>query len=57
MNEQMAGPEVWYLIKTVHRYGNRFYYLLGNVDILLLYKISYKVYKISNEIYKISIKR
>ena len=34
-------------------YGKPFYYLLGNVDILFIYKISYKVYKISN-IYQIS---
>ena len=33
-------------------YGKPFYYLLGNVDILFIYKISYKVYKISN-IYQI----
>ena len=32
-------------------YGKPFYYLLGNVDILFIYKISYKVYKISNKIY------
>ena len=34
-------------------YGKPFYYLLGNLDILFIYKISYKVYKISN-IYQIS---
>ena len=38
-------------------YGKPFYYLLGNLDILLIYKISYKVDRISNEIYKISNKR
>ena len=37
----------------VHVYGKPFYYLLGNVDILFIYKISYKVYKISN-VYQIS---
>ena len=31
-------------------YGKPFYYLLGNVDILCIYKISYKVYKISKNI-------
>ena len=34
-------------------YGKPFYYL-GNIDILLIYKISYILYKISNIIYKIS---
>ena len=32
-------------------YGKPFCYLLGNVDILFIYKISYKVYKISIKIY------
>ena len=32
-------------------YGKPFYHLLGNVDILFIYKISYKVYKISNKKY------
>ena len=32
-------------------YGKPFYYLKGNVDILFIYKISYKVYKISNKIF------
>ena len=36
-----------------HMYGKLFYYLLGNLDILFIYKISYQVYKISN-IYQIS---
>ena len=36
---------------TTHLYGKPFYYLLGNVDILFIYKISYKVYKISSKIY------
>ena len=34
-------------------YGKPFYYLLGNVDILFINKISYKVYKIPY-IYQIS---
>ena len=33
-------------------YDKRIFYLLGNVDILFIYKISYIVYKISN-IYQI----
>ena len=33
--------------------GKPFYYLIGNVDVLFIYKISYQVYKISN-IYQIS---
>ena len=37
--------------KKSEYYGKPFYYLLGNVDILFIYKISYKVYKISNKIY------
>ena len=43
-------PEIEF---SVPEYGKPFYYLLGNVDILFTYKISYKVYKISN-IYQIS---
>ena len=35
-------------VKIDRPYGKLFYYLLGNVDILFIYKISYKVYKISN---------
>ena len=38
-------------LSFVTMYGKPFYYLLGNVDILFIYKISYKVYKISNKIY------
>ena len=34
-------------------YGKLIFYLLGNVDILFIYYISYIVYKISN-IYQIS---
>ena len=32
-------------------YGKPFYYLLGNVDILFIYKISYILYQISNKRY------
>ena len=35
-------------------YGKQFYYLLGNEDILFIYKISFILYQISNKIYKIS---
>ena len=37
--------------RFVHTHGKPFYYLLGNIDILFIYKISYKVYKISYKIY------
>ena len=31
-------------LKYAHMHGKPFYYLLGNVDILFIYKISYTVY-------------
>ena len=34
--------------EATYIYGKPFYYLLGNVYILFISKISYKVYKISN---------
>ena len=37
-----ASRDIW-----SQTYGKPFYYLLDNVDILCIYKISYKVYKIS----------
>ena len=35
-------------------YGKPFYYLLGNIDILFIFEISYILSKISNTIFKIS---
>ena len=49
--EKYSSTRNMYILAEM--YGKPFYYLLGNVDILFIYKISYKVYKISN-IYQIS---
>ena len=49
----MSKPAFAYGNSKAQIYGKPFYYLLGNVGILFIYKISYKVYKISN-IYQIS---
>ena len=46
-----ANSQAYINDRGTELYGKPFYYLLGNVDILLTYKISYIVYKIPNKIY------
>ena len=49
--ESSIQTSIFYKFLVRFLYGKPFYYLLRNVDILFIYKISYKVYKISNKIY------